>query len=223
MKDFRRPSGQGREKKSFERRDSSAGFRTPRPNEHRAGYEGYQGAHQSERREETLHKATCAECQKTCEVPFRPNGKKPVYCKDCFGAHKAPAGERPNMGSANRFEKSEFTPRPPAPQAAYNREDRPQAQPSARDARIDVLAAQVDALHTKMDRMLKAMEGSSASAAKPEAKPEIKAAPKAAEVKKVPAKTAPVVAKKPMAAPAVAAKKPAAKPAAKAKAPAKKK
>ncbi len=28
--------------------------------------------------------ATCASCQKSCEVPFRPTGDKPVYCSDCF-------------------------------------------------------------------------------------------------------------------------------------------
>ncbi len=28
--------------------------------------------------------AICNECHKECEVPFRPNGKKPVYCSDCF-------------------------------------------------------------------------------------------------------------------------------------------
>lgn len=31
-----------------------------------------------------MHKATCASCGKICEVPFRPTGSKPVYCKDCF-------------------------------------------------------------------------------------------------------------------------------------------
>lgn len=31
-----------------------------------------------------MHKATCADCGKTCEVPFRPTGSKPVYCKECF-------------------------------------------------------------------------------------------------------------------------------------------
>lgn len=29
-------------------------------------------------------KAICAECGKTCEVPFRPNNTKPIYCSDCF-------------------------------------------------------------------------------------------------------------------------------------------
>ncbi|MFA6314859.1 MAG: CxxC-x17-CxxC domain-containing protein [Candidatus Paceibacterota bacterium] len=28
---------------------------------------------------------TCAECGKSCEVPFKPNGSRPVYCKECFG------------------------------------------------------------------------------------------------------------------------------------------
>lgn len=31
-----------------------------------------------------MHKATCAECGKECEVPFKPSGERPVYCKDCF-------------------------------------------------------------------------------------------------------------------------------------------
>ncbi|MBI5138731.1 MAG: hypothetical protein HZA95_02955 [Candidatus Vogelbacteria bacterium] len=42
----------------------------------------------------TMHKATCADCEKTCEVPFRPTGDRPVYCSDCFGGHRddAPSG-----------------------------------------------------------------------------------------------------------------------------------
>lgn len=31
-----------------------------------------------------MHPATCEQCGKRCEVPFRPNGKKPVYCSNCF-------------------------------------------------------------------------------------------------------------------------------------------
>ena len=31
-----------------------------------------------------MHKATCAECKQECEVPFKPNGEKPVLCRDCF-------------------------------------------------------------------------------------------------------------------------------------------
>ena len=35
-----------------------------------------------------MHKATCAECKKECDVPFKPSGDRPVYCKDCFSKRK---------------------------------------------------------------------------------------------------------------------------------------
>ena len=31
-----------------------------------------------------MHKATCSECGKECEVPFKPTDGKPVYCRDCY-------------------------------------------------------------------------------------------------------------------------------------------
>ncbi|PIY96783.1 MAG: hypothetical protein COY66_02980 [Candidatus Kerfeldbacteria bacterium CG_4_10_14_0_8_um_filter_42_10] len=31
-----------------------------------------------------MYQATCAECGKECEVPFKPSGDKPVYCSSCF-------------------------------------------------------------------------------------------------------------------------------------------
>ncbi len=35
-----------------------------------------------------MHKVTCADCKKECEVPFKPSGDRPVYCKDCFSKRK---------------------------------------------------------------------------------------------------------------------------------------
>ena len=35
-----------------------------------------------------MHKAVCADCKKECEVPFKPSGDRPVYCKECFGKRK---------------------------------------------------------------------------------------------------------------------------------------
>lgn len=32
----------------------------------------------------SMHKATCAKCGNECQVPFKPNGRKPVYCSNCF-------------------------------------------------------------------------------------------------------------------------------------------
>ena len=31
-----------------------------------------------------MHKATCAECGKECEVPFKPTQGRDVFCKECF-------------------------------------------------------------------------------------------------------------------------------------------
>ncbi len=35
-----------------------------------------------------MFETTCADCGNRCEVPFRPTGDKPVFCKDCFGGKK---------------------------------------------------------------------------------------------------------------------------------------
>ena len=40
-------------------------------------------------RERTLYQAVCADCRKNCEVPFKPSGDRPVYCKECFAIRKA--------------------------------------------------------------------------------------------------------------------------------------
>jgi len=32
-----------------------------------------------------MFEATCDRCGGRCEVPFRPNGEKPVFCRACFG------------------------------------------------------------------------------------------------------------------------------------------
>lgn len=39
-------------------------------------------------RPKEMHKTTCADCKCDCEVPFKPSGDRPVYCKDCFAKHK---------------------------------------------------------------------------------------------------------------------------------------
>ncbi|HNX67962.1 MAG TPA: hypothetical protein PLL75_00315 [Candidatus Omnitrophota bacterium] len=49
-----------------------------------------QGNHHPQgHRERILHKAVCADCKKDCEVPFKPSGDRPVYCKECFAQRKA--------------------------------------------------------------------------------------------------------------------------------------
>ena len=38
--------------------------------------------------ERQTFQATCASCQKSCDVPFKPTGDKPVYCSDCFSRNR---------------------------------------------------------------------------------------------------------------------------------------
>ncbi len=35
-----------------------------------------------------MHKATCADCGKECEVPFKPSQDRPVYCRDCWNKRR---------------------------------------------------------------------------------------------------------------------------------------
>lgn len=83
--------------------------------------------------------ADCNNCGAKCQVPFRPNGKKPVYCRDCF----TPTDDR---APQSRFAKRDsFAPRTAAP-----REDRSMAdlarQLERMNATLEALAAAVDAL-----------------------------------------------------------------------------
>ncbi len=36
--------------------------------------------------------ATCAACGKQTEVPFKPSGARPVYCRECFQSQRAASG-----------------------------------------------------------------------------------------------------------------------------------
>lgn len=35
-----------------------------------------------------MFQAVCADCKKSCEVPFRPSGERPTYCKECYSQRK---------------------------------------------------------------------------------------------------------------------------------------
>jgi len=48
----------------------------------------------------TRYKSRCSECGDDCEVPFKPNGKKPILCSMCFAKSDGSKSERPS-GRAN--------------------------------------------------------------------------------------------------------------------------
>ena len=66
----------------------------------------------SERRPLQMYDATCSECGKQCEIPFRPTGSRPVFCSDCFrksdgGSGRSSRDDRPSSSgsgaSSNQF------------------------------------------------------------------------------------------------------------------------
>ena len=42
------------------------------------------GFGRNDRPQREMHAATCATCGVETQVPFRPTGERPVYCRDCF-------------------------------------------------------------------------------------------------------------------------------------------
>jgi len=58
------------------------------------GDKKYDGGQRSDNRNgggggSEMFSATCSECQKKCDVPFKPSQDKPVYCSACFGMKKS--------------------------------------------------------------------------------------------------------------------------------------
>ena len=58
-----------------------------------------------------MHRATCSDCGKSCEVPFRPTGDKPVFCSDCFETKRDGGNDRGGDRGGRNFEKRDSQPR----------------------------------------------------------------------------------------------------------------
>ena len=53
------------------------------------GYSGGSGGGGGyERAPREMFSATCTNCGREAQVPFRPTGSKPVYCSDCFQSQR---------------------------------------------------------------------------------------------------------------------------------------
>ena len=49
----------------------------------------------------SMYPAVCSECGRDCEVPFRPIGDKPIYCRDCFSKKKGFSDNRQPSAPVN--------------------------------------------------------------------------------------------------------------------------
>lgn len=119
---------------------------------------GDRGGDRSERPLQ-MHQATCSECQKACEVPFRPTGERPVYCRDCFSTKGPGAGRdgdarpaRPSFGGPRKSfaPRQDFRPAHSAP-----RENS--------DGAIRDLKTQMEAISSKLDRLIDTIATSQAA------------------------------------------------------------
>lgn len=124
-------------KKTFgsNRRPGGAGFSRP-------SFGGARGARDFSTAPE-LHTATCNKCGNTCEVPFRPNGKKPVYCRDCF-VKDDERGER-----STSYPRKDFSAERPAFRSQPTNDRAIEAlarQLTSLEAKLDVLAGKLDKL-----------------------------------------------------------------------------
>lgn len=95
MKTFERGNREGGDrgfnKGSFRNGGGKGGFK--------GGFKGGWKGGDRDSKPMTMHPAICSSCQKACEVPFRPTGEKPVYCRDCFAGRSAMGGERSNTSN----------------------------------------------------------------------------------------------------------------------------
>ncbi len=89
-----------------------------------------------------LFPATCSSCGKGCELPFRPSGDRPVFCRDCFDKKDDARGH-------SSFQRTE---RP--------REFRTATREGGNNQSNDEVKKQLANLEYKMDRILKMLEGS---------------------------------------------------------------
>ncbi len=117
-----------------------------------------------------MYNAICADCRKTCQVPFKPNGMKPVYCKDCFGK---------NGG--------QVTPRESSPKS-YGQNTRSFAsapRPFVETKKDDGQTKLLESLNTKLDKLINLAERVISKGALSESIKEIVASEEKAKTKKV--------------------------------------
>ncbi len=88
--------------KSFGKRDFGRSNSSGRP-ERRSDREDFSRPRRNSELEMTS--AICAKCGKSCEIPFKPTGNRPVYCRSCF-TQTGPSesgNESRNFASRDRY------------------------------------------------------------------------------------------------------------------------
>ncbi len=133
MRDFKKRNNFGGDR----REGGGGGFRKP----------GFQRTDGRSFERSQMYPAVCGKCNKACEVPFKPNGQRPVYCSDCFGSMKEGGASTGGFAPKRDFS---------APRRDY---DAPVAAPvmKVEDSRINDLRRQMDGINSKLDRLIESV------------------------------------------------------------------
>src|SRR3989344_6235632 len=99
-----------------------------------------------------MFRTTCSNCGKDCDVPFKPNGSRPVFCSDCFEKNGGETRRSNDRDYAPR--RSNFEERRPRfnDNRSYDRPqnfERPQENPRPQQNND-----QFAALNAKLDRLI---------------------------------------------------------------------
>ncbi len=94
----------------------------------------------------TMHKTTCSECGNIAEVPFKPNGDKPVLCSNCFGG--GDRGDRSRGGDRG---------------GVRSFGDKPRSSQSNGGADFSKLKEEMSTLNSKLDTLINLMRKDSQS------------------------------------------------------------
>ncbi len=113
-----------------------------------------------------MFQTVCDGCGDECEVPFKPNGRKPVYCRSCFkkeeGFEERGFDRRDNdRGNRRDFDRPRYEEKPRFEKPRY---EKPQGGENYK--------AQLDMLNFKLDMIIKTLQkmGAMTSAPAEEAK-----------------------------------------------------
>lgn len=109
------------------------------------------------KRDVELFDATCTTCNKPCQVPFRPDGTKPVLCRDCFATKNA----SPAAGGFERLDGNNFQKRDDRKpewsndrKPEWNNDRKFEAKPHNSGADVSGLTKQVASLEAKLNEAI---------------------------------------------------------------------
>lgn len=132
---------------NFNRDNRSGGDRGPRDFERKGrdfgGNKGFGGRNGGDRKfgghsgmPRQMYQATCSKCGQSCEIPFKPTGDRPVFCRNCFKNQdsQSPRFAPKNFGGGSIGSNSGGTP--------------------SGNAGSAVSKAQFDSLNIKLDKIL---------------------------------------------------------------------